>query len=183
MQVPLSILNGSDALRRSLGGLLDAAGLAPRETVWVSVVKQPGITLRYYPGGGHCGPVLIVPAPIKRPYIFDLMPQVSVVVRLIEAGFSVFLMDWAEDGGPGVPNLSKYSEMICSAAGKVRREARRKPIVLGHSLGGTLAAISAALEPDSVSKLVLISAPLRFGEETGALAPIVTWRAHRSRTK
>src|SRR5258708_38764600 len=49
------------------------------------------------------------------------------------------------------------------------------PILIGHSLGGPLAAILAAIEPHRVDKLVLIEAPLRFGEQTGALRPITAY--------
>jgi poly(3-hydroxyalkanoate) synthetase len=45
-------------------------------------------------------PVLIVPAPIKRPYIFDFLPPVSVVRRLLEKGFAVYLIDGREVGEP-----------------------------------------------------------------------------------
>ena len=48
-----------------------------------------------------------------------------------------------------------------------------KPVLIGHSIGGTFAAIFAASEPDRIQKLLLITAPLRFGVEAGALAPIV----------
>jgi len=58
---------------------------------------------------------------------------------------------------------------------KIAVEHGRAPILIGHSLGGTLAAILAALEPDRVDKLVLIEAPLKFGEHTGALGPITLY--------
>src|SRR5205823_11234092 len=78
----------SDALRRSLGSLFDGAGLAPQQASWRVVLDQSDLRLRRYGRqGGTAGPVLIVPAPIKRPYIFDLLPEVSIIRRLTEAGF------------------------------------------------------------------------------------------------
>lgn len=44
----------------------------------------------------------------------------------------------------------------------VSRRTGTAPFLLGHSLGGTLAAIHAAIAPDSVQGLVLLSAPLCF---------------------
>jgi polyhydroxyalkanoate synthase len=139
------------------------------------VLKQSGLQLRHYSDdAGTAGAVLIVPAPIKRPYIFDLLPQVSVVRRLTEAGFSVYLSEWCEaesasgDLGASVGSLRTALEQIASEHG-------RAPILIGHSLGGTLAAIVAAIEPHSVDKLVLIEAPLRFGEQTGALRSITAY--------
>jgi polyhydroxyalkanoate synthase len=168
----ISMFFMSDALRRSLGFLLDDAGLAPQEMPWHAVLEQSNLRLRRYgQQAGEAGPVLIVPAPIKRPYIFDLLPQVSLIRRLAEAGFAVYLSEWREEEGANgefgtsVGALGKALEKIASEHG-------RAPIVVGHSLGGTLAAIVAALDPDSVEKLVLIEAPLRFGERTGALGSI-----------
>lgn len=162
----------NDALRRSLGRVLDAAGLAPHESSWRVVLKESGLHLRRYgEEAGTAGAVLIVPAPIKRPYIFDLLPQVSVVRRLTDNGFSVYLSEWLEgqraggDLGEAVGSLRTALEMIASEHG-------RAPILIGHSLGGTLAAILASIEPHRVEKLVLVEAPLRFGEQTGALRPI-----------
>jgi hypothetical protein len=79
----------SDALRRSLGWLLDAAGLAPHEASWHIVLKQSDLQLRRYGQQAEtAGPVLIVPAPIKRPYIFDLLPEYWPISLLKAEAFS-----------------------------------------------------------------------------------------------
>jgi len=165
----------SDALRRSLGSLFDGAGLAPQQASWRVVLDQSDFRLRRYGRqGGTAGPVLIVPAPIKRPYIFDLLPEVSIIRRLTEAGFSVYLTQWREQKSASA-DLGKCVGSLRIALDKIAAEHKRAPILIGHSLGGTLAAILAALEPDRVDKLVLIEAPLRFGEHTGALRPITLY--------
>ncbi|WP_051677567.1 alpha/beta fold hydrolase [Bradyrhizobium sp. URHD0069] len=165
----------SDALRRWLGWLLDDSGFAPHEASWHVVLAQPDLRLRRYgEHAGTAGPVLIVPAPIKRPYIFDLLPEVSVIRRLTEAGFSVYLSEWCEEES-GSSDLGNSVGSLRSALEKIASEHGRAPIVVGHSLGGTLAAILAAIEPLRVDKLVLIEAPLRFGEQTGALRPITAY--------
>jgi polyhydroxyalkanoate synthase subunit PhaC len=165
----------TDTLRRSLGRLLDDAGLAPQETPWHVVLKRSDLQLRRYgQQAGTAGPVLIVPAPIKRPYIFDLLPQVSIIRRLTEAGFAVYLSEWCEEES-GSGDLGTSVGSLRTALEKIATDHGRAPIVIGHSLGGTLAAILAALEPHRVDKLVLIEAPLRFGEQTGALRPIALY--------
>jgi len=168
------IFNVSDALRRTLGLLLDkTAGLAPVERPWHAVLNTSEFRLRRYDQeSGTAGPVLIVPAPIKRAYIFDLLPQVSVVARIAEAGFSVYLSEW-RDGATG--DLASTITSIATALDRIASEHGRAPIVLGHSLGGTLAAITAALNPGQVEKLLLIEAPLRFGEQTGALRSVTAY--------
>ena len=178
-------LRQSDLLRRSFGTVLDSIGLGPSEVPYDAVLIEPGYTLRRYRGAGDGrAPVLIVPAPIKRPYIFDLRPGRSVVQRFLEAGFSVYLIAWKEAGPEGADwGLSEYAgSWIAAAVERMRSEQRRTPILVGHSLGGTFAALYAALDPGQISKLVLVEAPLAFGKHTGALASIVamsprTWQS------
>jgi polyhydroxyalkanoate synthase len=169
------MLAASDALRRSLGCLLDEAGLAPHEAPWRCVLEQSDSRLRRYDQQtGTTRPVLIVPAPIKRPYIFDLLPKVSVIQRLIEAGFSVYLSEWRENEGAN-SDLDTSVRSLRTALDKIANEHGCAPILIGHSLGGTLAAITAASDPRRLGKLVLVQAPLRFGEEAGALRPIALY--------
>jgi polyhydroxyalkanoate synthase subunit PhaC len=169
----------SDTFRRSIGSLLDGAASARREAPWYAVLEQTGLRLRCYGQPTGADPVLIVPGPFKGPYIFDLLPDVSIVRRLGEAGRSVYLSEWLEqeDANGG---LDTSVALLLTAIEKIATEHGRPPILLGHSLGGTLAAIATALDPHRVHKLVLIEAPLRFGDQTGALRPIAAcptnWR-------
>jgi polyhydroxyalkanoate synthase len=68
-----------DRVRRLQGLALDRIGLGRHETPYRIVFSRPGLRLRCYGDEGG-GPILfIVPAPIKRPYIWDLSPERSVV--------------------------------------------------------------------------------------------------------
>lgn len=161
----------SDVFRRSLGKLLENAGYLPQETSWHRV-PHPELQLRRYAGNpAATHQVLIVPAPIKQPYIFDLSPQVSVIRRLAEAGFAVYLHEWREGEGEE-RDLEMSIASLRQAIDKIATDHGCAPTVVGHSLGGTLAAIAVSLEPRAVGKLVLVQAPLQFGEQTGALRPV-----------
>jgi polyhydroxyalkanoate synthase subunit PhaC len=161
-----------DAFRRSLGSMLDEAVSIRRESPFQVVLRQSNLRLRRYEQqAGNAGAVLIVPAPIKQPYIFDLLPEVSIVRRLTEAGFAVYLSEWCQEASAG-GELEETVALLRMALDKVVFETGRLPILVGHSLGGTLAAILASVEPDRVGKLLLIEGPIRFGEHTGALRPI-----------
>lgn len=151
-----------DRLRRVQGFMLDAAGAGPVETAHRVVLRKPGVNLRCYAGGSGQGPLLlIVPAPIKRPYVWDLAPEVSAVRRCLGAGARVFLADW-QDAPPDY-GLHDYAERLIldclDAAGA------EPAILLGHSLGGLFAAIFAALHPSRVRGLGLLASPLHFGAD------------------
>jgi polyhydroxyalkanoate synthase len=165
-----------DRIRRMRGLMMDAAGLGPEESPFRVTAAMPGFRLRAY-GGPAEGPVLlIVPAPIKRPYIWDIAPGASAVRRCLDAGLRVYLMEWTEPE-EGAPNqgLGAYAgSHLAAALDAVRAEADAKRVLLaGHSLGGTLAAVFAAAHPERVRALLLLEAPLVFGPQAGDLAALV----------
>jgi polyhydroxyalkanoate synthase len=163
-----------DEARSRYGRLLDRAGLAPREASYRVVAELSAARLRAYQAvessRSHATALLIIPAPFKRAYIWDLMPEVSVVRRWLERGVNVYLLEWTtpmpEDDAFG---LAEYAdEWPFSALRVIENETGcAAPLVAGHSLGGTLAAIFASLHPKSVGGLILVDAPLAFGGELG----------------
>jgi polyhydroxyalkanoate synthase len=164
-----------DASRRRTGRALEAVGLGPRTTPSTALDVAPGVLLRTYPGG-EGPPVLLVPAPIKRSYVWDLEPAVSVVAHLLRRGLDPYLVEWtdvpADDPATGLAHYADTLLGACLDAVTARTGARRVALV-GHSLGGTLAAVCAARRPERVAALVLLEAPLRFGAAAGSFAPLV----------
>ncbi len=160
--------------------MLDAIGLAPVETPSRHVAAFRGADLiAFHPADSGPAPdapaLLIVPAPIKRHYIWDLAPDVSVVRRCLAAGLRVFLVRWRElDPGEGPLGLADVVDgLLPACADAIRAETGEGTVALaGHSLGGTLATLFAAAHPDRVRRLVLIEAPLSFGAASGALTEI-----------
>lgn len=166
----MEALAWTDIVRRWQGDWLERLGYGPVETPWRARAERDGMRLRDY-GGPPEGPcLLIVPAPIKRSYIWDLQPDRSAVRRLLDAGWRVFLLEWL----PTAASLDLgdcADRLIGIALDAVAAETGRTAAVLaGHSLGGTFAAIFAALHPDRSEALLLIEAPMRFGPGTGALS-------------
>jgi polyhydroxyalkanoate synthase subunit PhaC len=93
----------------------------------------------------------------------------------------LYLLEWmAPSRGDKDAGLGYYAtRSIGEAVAIVTRQAGGKtPLVMGHSLGGTLAAIFAAFDPPSIRGLVLLSTPLdfapgscRFRDAIVAMAP------------
>ncbi|HXH02150.1 MAG TPA: alpha/beta fold hydrolase [Candidatus Competibacteraceae bacterium] len=167
----------TDRLRRLAGCCLDALGWGPEETPSQPVFAEPCLTLRRYDDGPAGKPaVLLIPAPIKAAYIWDLLPAVSAVRRCREGGLRVYLMQWRAPGeGERGFGLADYADrLVGDALDAIRAETGQASVVLiGHSLGGTCAALFAALHPERVRGLVLLASPLHFGPETGLFGPAV----------
>src|SRR4051812_47359182 len=180
--MPHVVLDQLDRARRRAGELLDTLGAGPLTTPSQTVVDRPGLRLRHFTPGPATGPaVLLVPAPIKRWYIWDLEPEVSVVARMLAHGLDVYLVEWT-DPGPGEQDfgLDDYAGPMlreCVEA-MTRRTGQPQVVLIGHSLGGTLAAVFAARHPELVLAIAMLEAPLHFGADAGAFAPLVATAPH-----
>jgi polyhydroxyalkanoate synthase len=158
----------TDLVRRAQGDALGAFGLDPRECPYRIIASGPYWRLRAYGCRPMSPPLLIVAAPIKRPYIWDLSPPVSAIRYLLGEGLRVYLLEWMPaDVGASSHGLDEYAVAVSECVAKVAEEAQDcKPLLIGHSLGGTLAAIFGALAPERLRGLVLLGAPLCFQPET-----------------
>jgi polyhydroxyalkanoate synthase subunit PhaC len=169
-----------DEVRRAQGAVLEELGFGPTECSYRIVASGPHWMLREY-GGSEAGPcLLIVAAPIKRPYIWDLAPQVSAVRFCLDHGLRVYLLEWASPSpGNGNAGLAEYAhQAIGEAVARLARETGTQPFLAGHSLGGTFAAIFGIVAPEAARGLVLLGAPLcfrpgisRFRDAIVAIAP------------
>ncbi len=138
-------------------------GFGPAEHTYRVVASSPLWQLRHYAGPAAGPTVLIVAAPIKRPYIWDLAPSVSAVRYCLRHGLRIFLLEWKPPSAGGdICGLAEYADDAVSEAlaAVVKEVGNAKPFLMGHSLGATLAAIFAALHPEQLSGLLLLSAPL-----------------------
>jgi polyhydroxyalkanoate synthase subunit PhaC len=159
-----------DAFRRLQGDVLASLGFGPVETPYRVIASAAYWRLRDYGSPRGTRPVLIVAAPIKRPYIWDLTPAVSIIRRCLDAGLHVHLLEWlpASQETCGV-GLSECSQAISAALAQMESDADgHLPVLLGHSLGGTLAGLHAAIEPEGIGGLVLLGAPLCFRPDESA---------------
>lgn len=169
-----------DHVRRARGRMLDAAALGPSQVPCRIVPVAPGVQLRACAPTAADGPtLLLVPAPIKRHYIWDLAPHVSVVRAGLARGMRVYVVEWLPAGSSAAQGrgLQHHADHLLSAAVDAIAAdsgSGAAPIaVAGHSLGGTLSAIFASLHPHRVRSLVLVEAPLHFADTAGRFARLV----------
>jgi polyhydroxyalkanoate synthase len=166
----------ADHLRRMQGAWLEAIGYGGEPAPSWIAVEMPGMRLRAFAGRTDPAfpPLILIPAPIKRAYIYDLVPRASVVRRCLAAGRAVFLLEWVEpDRISAGFGLADYADRLISAAREAVELAsgHSSAVLVGHSLGGTLAAIHAARRPQDVAALALLESPLVFDPKVDAFAP------------
>lgn len=165
-----------DNLRRAQGEVLGKLGFGPSQCSYHVVAPGPRWRLRDYGAPDAKTSLLIVAAPIKRPYIWDLAPSASAVRYCLRGGLRVYLLEWSPPShGNGTGGLGEYADR---AIGEAVARVPGRPWLVGHSLGGTLAAIFGALHPETIRGLVLLVAPLcfqprvsRFWDAMAAMAP------------
>lgn len=144
------------------GALRVPIGQSAFETVW----RSGRYALhRYVTTHGNPGPpIVICYGLIGRHTVTDLLPDRSIVRRLLDRGFDVYALDWGsgshEDPGPDMAELVNRAlapaiRMAASAAGR--------PVTLfGICQGGTLGLCHAALDSEHLSSLVLAGTPVDF---------------------
>jgi len=120
----------------------------------------------------HDVPILITYALINKPFILDLQPDRSVVRRLLEAGHDVYLVDWNEPSR--LDQHLTLEDYVCryidNCIDVVRERSGQDSInVLGYCMGGTMAAMYAALDPEKVRSLGLMAAGLYFEDNSGGV--------------
>ena len=152
-----------------------AVGATETEEVW----REGGARLLRYRAGAYGAnasrpPLLLVCSLINRPYILDLLPERSVVQRLLGAGLDVWLLDWgtprAADaelslGDYALGRLPRAVDATCSATG------RNAVHVLGYCMGGTFALMALGADRLRAASLIALAAPVDF-HDRGMLS---TW--------
>ena len=177
-----ALLKNMDRSRQARGKLFERAGYGPQVTPSTVLHAEPGLNLRRYaPDDDDGPPVLLVPAPIKRCYIWDLAPDISVVRRWLARGYRVYLAEWTpvREGDDDL-GLDDYGDRLLAACQHAiaQDSGADRLIVAGHSLGGILAAIYSGMHPDKVAATILLESPLHFEEQSCCFRPLVKALPH-----
>lgn len=111
-------------------------------------------------------PVLFIMATTNRGYIFDLAPGQSFIEFLLKAGYDVFLLDWESprEDEKALRIEDYVFDFIPDSIARVQKATGEHDVsVIAYCMGGTLAAMYAALEPDAPLKnLVFVTTAIDF---------------------
>lgn len=118
-------------------------------------------------------PLLFVFALVNRPYILDLRPEKSVVSHFVNRGFNTYNLDWGvPTPGDRYLGLRDYVlRYIDNTVDHIRAQTGQdKVTLLGYCMGGTMTAIYAALRPEKVKNLILLTAPVDWSHKENLLS-------------
>ena len=110
----------------------------------------------------HKTPILVVGSLINRYYILDLLPKISIIKKLQENGFDVYVTDWRTPHSFDKDlTLDKYAhEYVEKAVDKISEVNGSEKITLfGYCWGGIFSLIYSALHPERVKNLILHATP------------------------
>ncbi len=140
------------------------------------------VTVSRFEGGSRSRsvPVLLVPALMIKPYLFDLRPGHSLAEYLLQRGFDVFVVDF------GVPDEADahlrigdyvFSFLPRALDAVARACGREGATMLGYCTGGLFALLTAAAHQSEVRNLVLLASPMDY--EKMGLISFITRRYQR----
>lgn len=111
-------------------------------------------------------PVILVPPLGVSAWIFDLLPERSLVKHLLDQGFHVYLIDWGEPGRQHAHlSLENYVvDWFSKAVTAVRLHAKKTEVSLvGYCMGGLLALLYTAYFKDTaIRNIAVLGSPIDF---------------------
>ncbi len=167
----LARIDANRALLRFVNGIewlvRDPAAVVGR-TPYEVVHKHDKLEVRRYQLGrvraSHQLPILLVPPLMVKPFIYDLLPERSLVAFLLQRGFRVYVVDFGEpDQADQLVRLDHYIlDWMPEACEAVRRDSGIRPLSLfGYCMGGIFCLThTAANEDRDVRNIVCLAVPL-----------------------
>ena len=120
----------------------------------------------------HRHPLLFVPPWINKYYILDLRPHNSMVKWMVDQGYTVFMISWANPDAPlKEKNFNDYMRQGPVAALKqIEHITQQRPVnTIGYCMGGTLLAcanawLTAKEEGDRIASATYMASLMDFSE-------------------
>lgn len=169
--VQRNALRARNGIRLVRGVGRPEVGLTPHDVVWrrgrARLLRYHSDSVRWRP------PLLLVFSIVNRYYIMDLTPGNSLVERLRDEGFDVYLLDFGEPDERDAGNtLDTYVGYIGESIAAAVRESDDVAVnLIGYCFGGILTLLGLAGNPGwPVRSLTTIAAPV----DTRELGPLAS---------
>lgn len=138
----------------------------PYQTPHVVVQSTPLYSLRHYrpaeSAQRSAATVLLVPPLMVTAEVYDMAPELSLVLWLCERGHDVWLIDFSSESGHE-KDLAEHISAVSSALDDVTAHTGSDVHVLGYSQGGMFAYLAAAYRRcKGVASLITMGSPVDF---------------------
>ena len=160
-----------NGIRYALGSEWAPVSPTPKDTVWTQGKAQ---LWRYRSDNvSFAPPVLLFIGLVSRSWILDLHPSNSLVARLRDAGFDVYVLDWGvPDAADAANTLETYvARYLPRAIRAMLRESHcRECSIVGYCMGGNLALMLAGSELGvPIRNLVTMATAVDFHQMGGLI--------------
>lgn len=118
--------------------------------------------VQLYHCGGEGEAIVLIPSMVNKAYIFDLLPNNSLVDYLKEQGFSVYLIDWNDPST--TPDPLTLNTSITDRVIPLIEHLNQPVHLLGYCMGGLFALGAAKLKPALFKSLALLATPWDFSK-------------------
>jgi polyhydroxyalkanoate synthase len=153
-----------NGIRYAAGSEWTPVSPTPKDTVWsqgkAELWRYRSDRVRFAP------PVLLFIGLVSRSWVLDLHPSNSLVARLRDEGFDVYVLDWGvPDAADAANTFETYvARYLPRAIGALLRESQcRDCSILGYCMGGNLALMLAGSDVDvPIRNLVTMATPVDF---------------------
>ncbi|MEH7331875.1 alpha/beta fold hydrolase [Neobacillus drentensis] len=147
----------------SVNGPEPSTNHIPRKAIW----KKNKATLWHYAAveKKYDIPVFMIYSLFNKPTILDFAPGSSVIEGLVNMGYDVYLLDWGIAGDEDKDiNIEDYIAVYIKKAVQraLRHSGAEEVSVIGYCLGGTFAAMYAAIAEEPIRNLIVATVPIDF---------------------
>ena len=183
-EIERNLFRARNGLKMAWGTRFAEVGMTPKDTVWRSR-KAELWRYRSSHARRHRTPLLLYIGLVSRSYVLDLHPGNSLVERLLQKGYDVFVLDWGiPDEADAESGLEVYvDELLPRAIRAVLKAAGTDHLNLfAYCMGGTLTLMMMGTRDfPSIRSLVTIAAPVDFSEMGSFYEPLVSGKANPDR--
>ena len=171
------LLEFNRKLLKSYSTLVQLKEVDVDSTPYEVIYREDKLKLRYYKSTHSDGkrvstPLLICYALVNRPYMIDLEAKRSMLLRLLEQGLDVYMVDWGyPDAADRYLDLDDYiNEYLNNCVDQVlQHSGTTQTNLLGICQGGTFSLCYTALNPEKVKNLITMVTPVDFQTEDNLL--------------
>ncbi|TIC81956.1 alpha/beta fold hydrolase [Nocardioides sp. GY 10127] len=168
LPTPGQLLTAAGSLTRLALGRLPVGPLAGRgladlrahDAAVLAATPEGGIVSRYEGGATSTGaPVVLVAPPGASARVYDLRRGCSLVGHLLDGGRATFLVELPEPWDTGVPLTERLTAVLGCLPTAAVASSTGTVHLLGWGLGGALAVLAAAADPDRVASVTTLGTP------------------------